>query len=93
VMVEAEEAQIVRRAVEALPQGARRALLLYRFQGHSQGEIAAMMGISLSGVEKHLALAMRHLRTRLNDCGFFEVEASGKQETVGAAATDRNSMP
>ena len=89
-LIEAEEAQIVRRAIEDLPDGARRALLLYRFEGHGQSEIAAIMGISRSGVEKHLALAMKRLRASLADCGFFDGAASGNTETVGIVAPNRN---
>jgi RNA polymerase sigma-70 factor (ECF subfamily) len=92
-LIDAEEAQMVRRAVAALPEGARRALLLYRFEGHGQGEIAAIMGISRSGVEKHLALAMKHLRASLKDCGFFDVAASVSQETVGIVEPNRNPRP
>lgn len=92
-LIEAEEAAQVRRAIEALPDGARRALLLYRFEGHGQGEIARIMGISRSGVEKHLAVAMKHLRRRLEDCGYFGAAASQEQETAGGAAPDRNLRP
>ncbi len=91
-LIEAEEAALVRRAVECLPDGARRALLLYRFEGRGQGEIATIMGISRSGVEKHLALAMRHLRRSLEDCGYFATGASQEKETAGDAAPDRNSI-
>jgi len=85
-LIAAQEADIVRRAVDALPHGARRALLLYRFEGHGQAEIAQIMGISRSGVEKHLALAMKHLRQSLKDCGFFGAAASLDQETAGGKA-------
>lgn len=92
-LIEAEEGEMVRRAVNALPEGARRALILYRFEGLGQGEIAAIMGISRSGVEKHLALAMKHLRNSLKDCGFFDAAASVDQETVGIVAPNRNLRP
>lgn len=75
-----QEADMVQRAVDSLPQGARQALRLYRFEGHSQGEIATIMGISRSGVEKHLALAMRHLKNAFADCGYFPAAASKGQE-------------
>ena len=71
-----EETALVHEAIEALPARAKRALMLYRFEGQGQAEIAAMMGISRSGVEKHLAVAMRHLRKRLSDCGYFGAAAS-----------------
>nr|WP_166179849.1 RNA polymerase sigma factor [Altererythrobacter segetis] len=92
-LIEAEEADLLRRAVAALPEGARRALLLYRFEGRGQTEIAQIMGISRSGVEKHLALAMKHLRTSLRDCGFFGTATSHEQQTAGDAAPNRNSRP
>ncbi|MEO0062282.1 MAG: hypothetical protein RLZZ08_842 [Pseudomonadota bacterium] len=75
----AEERQVLHRALDTLPPGARRALQLHRFDGHGQAEVAAIMGISRSGVEKHLATAMRHLRQALMDCGYFGPAASSGQ--------------
>jgi RNA polymerase sigma-70 factor (ECF subfamily) len=75
-IAEEQERAILRKAITALPPGAQRALRLYRFDGLDQGAIAQVMGISRSGVEKHLALAMRHLRTALADCGLFDAAAS-----------------
>ncbi|MDR2856988.1 MAG: RNA polymerase sigma factor [Novosphingobium sp.] len=83
-LVQRQESELLARSIAALPPGARRALQLHRFDGHGQAEVARLMGISRSGVEKHLALAMRHLRTALADCGFFETAASGKQIRSGA---------
>lgn len=91
-LIQAEEAEQVRSAVEALPEGARRALILYRFEGLGQADIARIMGISRSGVEKHLALAMKHLRHRLADCGFFGATASSEQRTAGSKVSNRNSI-
>ena len=71
-----QEAEILGRAISALPAGAQRALQLYRFEELDQGEVARIMGISRSGVEKHLALAMRQLRAALADCGYFGAAAS-----------------
>jgi RNA polymerase sigma-70 factor (ECF subfamily) len=89
-LIEAQESEAIRRAVETLPPGARRALVLFRFEGRGQSEIAALMGISRSGVEKHLALAMRHLRQSLADCGFFDAASSRQQETAGGTAPNRS---
>ncbi|QGN56513.1 sigma-70 family RNA polymerase sigma factor [Novosphingobium sp. Gsoil 351] len=75
-LVKREEAEVLARAIAALPPGAQRALRLYRFDGLDQGEVARTMGISRSGVEKHLALAMRQLRAALADCGLFGTQAS-----------------
>lgn len=71
-----QEEQALLRAVAALPDGARRALRLYRFEGLGHKDIAERLGISRSGVEKHLALAMKKLREALFDCGLFDAAAS-----------------
>lgn len=78
-LLRAEEEAVLRRAIADLPPGAGRALLLHRIEGYGQAEVAAIMGISRSGVEKHLATAMRHLRQALLDCGYFGAAASGRQ--------------
>jgi len=62
-----QEVQALRRAIETLPQGARRALWLYRMEERGQADVARVMGISRSGVEKHLTVAMRHLRKILGE--------------------------
>jgi RNA polymerase sigma-70 factor (ECF subfamily) len=80
-----EEATVLRRAIDALPPGARRALQLHRFDGHGQAQVAQIMGISRSGVEKHLATAMRQLRAALRDCGYFGGAASDEQGQAGQA--------
>lgn len=72
-----QEAEILARAIAGLPAGARRALLLYRFDDMSQADVAGTMGISRSGVEKHLAVAMKHLRQALINCGYRDAMASG----------------
>ncbi|MGD9665703.1 MAG: RNA polymerase sigma factor [Novosphingobium sp.] len=77
-----QEAQVLQSAIDALPDGARRALVLYRFEERGQAEIAQIMGISRSGVEKHLAVAMKHLRKALCDCGLFATVASEGQENT-----------
>jgi len=77
-----QEGEILARAIGELPPGARRALQLYRIEEMSQAEVAREMGISRSGVEKHLAVAMKHLRNSLRDCGFFAATASQEQQIV-----------
>ncbi|WP_235912689.1 RNA polymerase sigma factor [Croceibacterium salegens] len=82
-LLDKEETQVLRAAIASLPAGARRALVAYRFEGMAQGDIATMMGISRSGVEKHLALAMKHLRKHLDDCGYFSSVSSDNRERPG----------
>lgn len=48
-------------AIEALPPRARQALILFRFKDKRQAEIAGIMGISVSAVEKHIKLGMQRL--------------------------------
>ncbi len=86
ILAQQQEADVLAKAIAALPPGAQRALRLHRFDGYGQAEVATIMGISRSGVEKHLALAMRHLRGTLADCGFFGVAAL---QTQGRTNADR----
>jgi len=64
---EREEAARLTSAIANLPEGARRAFVLHKIEGLSHGEVAAQLGISKSGVEKHMAVAMKHLRRMLAD--------------------------
>ena len=54
-------------AIAALPPGARRVFTWHRVEGRSHAAIAAELGISRSAVEKHIAVALRHLRVSLDD--------------------------
>jgi len=54
-------------AIAALPEGAGRAFRLHKIDGLSHAETAARLGISRKGVEKHMAVAMTHLRRSLAD--------------------------
>ena len=74
-----QEAELLRTAIAGLPPGAQRALRLHRIDGHPQGDVAQIMGISRSGVEKHLAVAMRRLKQSMLDCGLSPVAASQEQ--------------
>lgn len=54
-------------AVRRLPQQCRRAFVLKRVYGHSQREIAEIMGISENVVEKHLARGVRRCEVYLDE--------------------------
>lgn len=62
-----EEEEALTRAIAALPEGAGRAFRLHKIDGLPHAEVAARLGISRSGVEKHIAVAMAHLRRALRD--------------------------
>lgn len=50
-------------AIRALPPKTRDAFLLHRFEALTYREIAARLGISVSMVEKHIAEALRQLKS------------------------------
>lgn len=62
-----EEVARLASAIANLPPGARRAFQLHKVEGLSHGEVAARLGISKSGVEKHMAVAMKYLRRALSE--------------------------
>lgn len=62
-----EDAATLASAIAALPPAAGRAFRLHKIDGLSHAEVAARLGISRSGVEKHIALAMMHLRRSLEN--------------------------
>lgn len=67
VMLGKEAVDQVHKAIETLPDRARHALLLFKFEGMKQSEIAVHMGISVSAVEKHIKLGMVRLAAALMD--------------------------
>ncbi len=64
-IIEREDAAALAAAIAALPEGAGRAFRLHKLDGLSHADVAAQLGISRSGVEKHIAVAMAHLRRAL----------------------------
>jgi len=48
-------------AIARLPEGAGRVFRRHKLDGQSHAQIAAELGISKSAVEKHMAVALRHL--------------------------------
>ena len=80
ILARRQDAALLLDAIAALPPGAQRALRMHRLEGLGQAEVARHMGISRSGVEKHLAVAMRHLRNALRNCGWDYMATSGGSE-------------
>ncbi|MEO6092226.1 MAG: sigma-70 family RNA polymerase sigma factor [Novosphingobium sp.] len=66
-LLEREETALLMSALATLPDGARRAFELHKIEGRSHAEVATQLGISKSGVEKHMAIAMKYLRRALLD--------------------------
>ncbi|GAD49285.1 putative RNA polymerase ECF-type sigma factor [Caenibius tardaugens NBRC 16725] len=66
-LLEREEIERLVSALKTLPDGARRVFEMHKIEGLSHLEIAARLHISKSGVEKHMAVAMKHLRRALID--------------------------
>lgn len=62
VLLDREEVATLVSAIANLPDGARRAFELHKIDGYSHADVAETMGISKSGVEKHMAVAMKYLR-------------------------------
>ncbi|MCI4588853.1 RNA polymerase sigma factor [Sphingobium sp. BYY-5] len=62
-----EEVATLASAIANLPDGARRAFELHKLDGLSHAEVAQRLGISKSGVEKHMAVAMKYLRRALQN--------------------------
>ena len=67
MLIDAEQARRLAEAILQLPPGAQRVLRRHKLDGLSHGEIAAELGISRSAVEKHMAVAMTHLRRLMGD--------------------------
>ncbi len=66
-LIEGQEARQLHDAIAKLPSGARAVLYLHKIEGLTHGEVARCLDITRSGVEKHMAVAMRHLRKALID--------------------------
>lgn len=64
-LLEQEDARRLADAISQLPAGAQRVLRMHKLDGLSHGEVARQLGISKSAVEKHMAVAMIHLRRTL----------------------------
>jgi RNA polymerase sigma-70 factor (ECF subfamily) len=68
----------LRESVDELPEPYRQALVLSDYEGLSQKELAARMGISLSGAKSRVQRARRKLKDMLLACCHFELDRRGK---------------
>ena len=66
-LIAREDLETLRAAIAQLPEGAGRVFRLHKLEGVPHAEIASRLGISRSGVEKHIAVAMAHLRRALDN--------------------------
>lgn len=58
-------------ALAELPANTRKAFMMYRFDELPHTQIAALLGLSVSMVEKHVRRARRHCRARLDSADAF----------------------
>jgi len=74
LMFRADVENIIKDTIESLPEQCRKTIILSRFEGLSNKEIADKMNISLKGVEYHITKALKMLKENLKDyltCLFF----------------------
>ncbi len=64
-----EEVAASLRAIDALPQQARRAFVLSRFEEKTYREIAIILGVSESSIEKYIIAALKALRLAAEESG------------------------
>jgi RNA polymerase sigma factor (sigma-70 family) len=64
-----QELQAVVAALQELNERTRDVFMLFRLEQLKQGEIAQMLGISVSAVEKHVCKAVAHLARRAAQSG------------------------
>lgn len=86
-MEQAELARRIERAIAALSERQRVAIVLHRYEGLSHPQIAETTGWSRSAVESLLVRAYANLRTALAD--LTESQESDRS-TAGAPASDRS---
>jgi len=84
-VVASEDMKIIEGALSELPDKARQMLFLSRVQGLTHGEIAKEMGVSKSLIEKYIARALLHCRTRMEEVATRELE----REAVLDAANEK----
>lgn len=76
--IQAELAPSVAAMVNALPEPYREALYLTEYQGLSQRDLAARLGLSFSGAKSRVQRAREKLKQLLLDCCHFEFDRLGR---------------
>jgi RNA polymerase sigma factor (sigma-70 family) len=67
VLIGKESVGQVARALRELPERARMAFVLHRFEGLRHPEIARRLGVSVSAVEKYIIRALTHIKVRMDE--------------------------
>ncbi|WP_229953947.1 RNA polymerase sigma factor [Parasphingorhabdus litoris] len=65
VLLGKEKLVALKNALNELPERTRTVFLLHRFEEFKYREIAQQLGMSMSSVEKHMMVAIKHLTQRL----------------------------
>lgn len=73
----AAETLSLRDMVETLPDPYRQALILTEYEGLTQAELAARLGISLSGAKSRVQRARAKIKDALLTCCHFELDRYG----------------
>lgn len=66
-IIEDERQMILMKELQKLPQMRRNVFVLHVIEGYSRDEIASMMQISKSAIEKHLSRASIELKTKIKN--------------------------
>jgi RNA polymerase sigma-70 factor (ECF subfamily) len=75
---DAAETLSLRDMVETLPEPYRQALILTEYDGLTQAELAAKLGISLSGAKSRVQRARAKIKDALLTCCHFELDRYGR---------------
>jgi RNA polymerase sigma-70 factor (ECF subfamily) len=68
----------VKELVDSLPPDYRQAIILTEYQGLTQRELAARLGISVSGAKSRVQRAREKLKVMLLDCCHFQFDRQGR---------------
>jgi RNA polymerase sigma-70 factor (ECF subfamily) len=74
----ADLAPSVHRMLETIPEKYRQALILTEIQGLTQAEMAAQLGITVSGAKSRVQRAREKLKEAYLECCHFEFDRMGK---------------